>query len=136
MNFSLDVLYHSGSHYMLVDSKQNKCISFLVAKEPCELAVKLAEVWVIILINNIIASISNDLLIDGEYGMNSRKGNRTWFLDSCVQFVKNFYLDACKMLKANGFVYMYDKFEPNVHYSADMLKIVNKPYLDYCSRNL
>ena len=29
---------------------------------------------------------------------------------------------------------MYDKFEPNGYYSADTLNIVNKPYLDYCSR--
>ena len=58
--------------------------------------------------------------------MSSRKENRKWFLDSWAQFVKNFYFDMCKMLKANVFVYMYDKFEPNIHYSADTLKIVNK----------
>ena len=29
---------------------------------------------------------------------------------------------------------MLDKFEPNVHYCANNLKIVNKSYLDYCSR--
>ena len=72
INFTLDVLYHSGTHYTLVDSKQNRCMDFLVAKPPYELAVKLSEVWVTILINNIF-SISNDLLIDGEYSMDNRK---------------------------------------------------------------
>ena len=89
--------------------------------------------WDKILINEIV-SIYNDLQIDGEYGMSKRKENRKWFLDSRAQFEKNFYLDVCKMLKANVFVYMYDKFEPNVHYPADTLKIVNKLYLGYCSR--
>ena len=35
-HFSLNVLFHSGNHYMLVDSKQNKCLYFLVAKQPCD----------------------------------------------------------------------------------------------------
>ena len=129
MNFTSDLLYCSETYYTLVDSKQNTCLYFLVVKQPCELAVKLPEVWVRISIND-IASISNNLLIDGEYDMSSRKVNRESFLDSCVQFVKNFYFDACKMLKANAFVYIYDKFEPHVHYSADTQKILNKPYLD------
>ena len=29
---------------------------------------------------------------------------------------------------------VYDKFEPNIHFSADTLKIINKPYLDHYSR--
>ena len=54
---------------------------FLVAKQPRGLAVKLSEVWVRILISD-IASISNDLLVHGEYGVSSRKENRALFLDS------------------------------------------------------
>ena len=65
--FSSDVLYYSGH-----DSKQNRCMYFLVAKQPCELAVKLSEVWMRISINEIV-SIPNDLLIDGKYGLSSRK---------------------------------------------------------------
>ena len=105
MNFTSDLLYCSETYYTLVDSKQNTCLYFLVVKQPCELAVKLPEVWVRISIID-IASISNDLLIDGEYDMSSRKENTDSFLDSCVQFAKNFYFDACKMLKANAFVYI------------------------------
>ena len=59
-HFSLDVLYHSEIHYTLVVSKKSSCMYFLVAKQPCELVVKLSEVWIGILINNIV-SISNDL---------------------------------------------------------------------------
>ena len=68
---------------MLVDSNQNRCMYFLVATQPCELAVKLSELWIRILINDSM-SISNDFLINGEYGLSSRKANRALFLDSCV----------------------------------------------------
>ena len=68
--------------------------------------------------------ISNDLLIDGEYGLSSRNENRALFVDSCVQFLKSLYFDVCKLLKANAFVYIYEKFEPNVHYCANTLKTV------------
>ena len=77
INFTLDVLCWSGTHYMLVDSKQNRYLYFLIAKQPCEVAAKLSEVWVGILNN---------------------------------------------------------KFEPNIHFSADTLKIIKKPYLDHYSR--
>ena len=68
---------------MLVDSNQNRCMYFLVAKQPSELAVKLSELWIRILINDSM-SISNDFLINGEYGLSSRKANKALFLDSCV----------------------------------------------------
>ena len=84
---------------------------------------KLSEVWIRILINDIMF-ISNDLLIDGEYGLSSRNENRALFVDSCVQFLKSLYFDVCKLLKANLFVYIYEKFEPNVHYCANTLKTV------------
>ena len=60
LRHSLDIMYHSEIHCTLVDSKQSSCMYFLVAKQPCELVVKLSEVWIGILINNIV-SISNDL---------------------------------------------------------------------------
>ena len=132
-HFSLDVLFHSGNHYMLVDSKQNRCLYFLVAKQPYEVAVKLSEVWIRILINKIV-SISNDFLINGEYGLSSRKEKTASFLDSCMQFVKSFYFDACKLLNVDAFIFIYESFQPNVHYYTKTLKIVNKPYLEYCSR--
>ena len=106
---------------------------FLVAKQACEVAVKLSEIWIKILINDIVSS-SNDFLITGKYGLSSRKEKRALFLDGCMQFVKSFYFDSCKLLNANAFLFMYDKFEPNFHYYANTLKIINKPYLDYCSR--
>ena len=126
-HFSLDLLFHCGKRYTLVDSKQNRCLYFLVVKQPCELPVKLSEVWIRILINKIL-SISDDFLINGEYGLSSRKEKRVLFLDSCMQFVKNFYFDACKLLNADAFIFIYEDFQPNT------LLIVNKPYLDYCSR--
>ena len=74
--FTLDLLYQSESHYTLVDSNQNRCMYFV-------LDIKLSEVWIRILINDIV-SISNDFLINGEYGLSSRKEKRALFLDSCV----------------------------------------------------
>ena len=59
---------------------------------------------------------------------------RLLFLDSCMQFVKGFDFDACKLLNADAFIFINELFEPNVHYCANTLKIVKKPYLDYCSR--
>ena len=91
--FTLDQFYQSGTHYTLVDSDHNRCMLFLVAKQPCELAVKLSEVWITILIND-IASISSDFLINDKYCLSSRKEKRALFLDSWVQFVKCFYFDA------------------------------------------
>ena len=132
-HFVLDLMYQSGTDYRLAGSNENRCMYFIVVKQPCELSVKLSEIWTRISVNDIV-SISNDLLTDGEYGMSNRKENRALFLASCEQFLKSFYFDACKLLKANAFVYMYEKFEPNVHYCANALKIVNKPYLDYCSK--
>ena len=85
-HFSLDLLYHSGTHYTLVDSDQNRCMYFLVAKQPCELAVKLLEVCITILINDIVSS-SNDfcpVLINGKYGLSSGKEKRALFLDSSM----------------------------------------------------
>ena len=74
MSFTLDLLYCSETYYALV---------------------KLPEVWVRILINDIVC-IANDLLIDGEYDMSSRKENRESFLRSCVQFVKTFYFTRAR----------------------------------------
>ena len=51
INFTMDVLYWFGTHYMLVDLKQ-KSFHFLVAKQPCKLAVKLSEMWIRVLISN------------------------------------------------------------------------------------
>ena len=75
----LDILYNSRTHCTLVDSKQNRCINFLVAKQLCGLAVNLSEVRLTILINDFVC-IYNDLLIDGEYGMSSRKEKMAEFL--------------------------------------------------------
>ena len=131
--FTLDLFYQSGTHYTPVDSDHNRCMFFLVAKQPCDLAVKLSEVWIRILIND-IASISSDFLINGKYCLSSRKEKRALFLDSWVQFVKCFYFDACKLLYANAFVFVCEKFESSIHDCANTLEIVNKCYLDYCTR--
>ena len=78
----LDLLYHSETYYTLFDSKQNRCIYFLVAKKLCGLAVNLSEVWLRILINDFVC-IYNDLLIDGKYGMSSRKEKRAFWIVVC-----------------------------------------------------
>ena len=62
-----------------------------------------------ILFNEII-SLFNDLLIDGAYGLSSRKENRVLFLDSCIQFLEIFYFDEYKLLNADAFIFIYQKF--------------------------
>ena len=79
-------------------------------------------------------SISNDFLINGEYGLSSWKEKRALFLESCMQFVKSLYYDTCKLWNADAFIFIYENFQPNVRCCANILKIVNQPYLDYCSR--
>ena len=44
------------------------------------------------------------------------------------------FIHMCKLLSAYPFVSMYEKFVPNVDYSPDTFKIINKPYLEYCSK--
>lgn len=54
MRFSLVALYSSEMHYKLVDSKQNRCMKFLVAKHLFDIIVFfLSEIYVRILISTI-----------------------------------------------------------------------------------
>ena len=39
MKFDLDILYSSETHFQLLDFKQNRCISFLAAMQPCDIIV-------------------------------------------------------------------------------------------------
>ena len=134
MRFNLDVLYSCETHFQLVDSKQNRCINLLVVKQPCGIIVSLAEIYVRILINQIVSN-SNDLLrMSGEYGLSTICEKRNLFLDSGANFICGFYFDMCKLLRADDFVYMYEDFVPNVDYSTETFKIVNKPYLEYYSK--
>ena len=131
MRFNLDVMYSFDSHFQLVVSKQNCCMNFLVVKQPCDIIVSLSEVYVRIR----IVSISNDLLLmSGEYGLSKMCEKRNLFLNGSASFICGFYFDMCKLLRADNFVYMYEKFLPNVDYLAETFKIINKPYLQYYSK--
>ena len=59
---------------------------------------------------------------------------RILVLDSCVNFIRCFYFDMCKLLRPCGFFHMYEDFVPNVDYSDETFKIINKPYLEYCTK--
>ena len=96
--FSLDVLYLSETYFQLVDSKQNRRMIYLVAKQPCGIINFLSEVYVRILTNQIV-SISNDLLfMSGKYGLSTRHTKRDLFLDSGANFICGFYFNMCKLL--------------------------------------
>ena len=56
------------------------------------------------------------------------------FLDRCVNFIRAFYFDLCKLLNAFPFVSSYEKFVPNDDYLHETFKVINKPYLEYCSK--
>ena len=79
---------------------------FLFAKQLCELAVKLSELWITILM-----SISNDSLINSKYDLSSKKEKGALFLDNCMQFVKSFYFDGCKLLNADTFIFILKTFK-------------------------
>ena len=62
-----DILYLFEKHYELVDSEHNRCMTFLIVKNPADLVVALSEVYVRIL-TNVFYSISNDILqMTGDY---------------------------------------------------------------------
>ena len=109
-------------------------MNFLVAKQPCDGIVFLSEVYVRILTNQ-VASISNDLL-----SMSSKKmtkfdsSERDLSLDLWVNFIHCFYFDMCKLLTPSGFFHIYESFAANVDYSAETFRIINKSYLEYCSK--
>ena len=62
MRFNSKVLYSSETHFQLVNSKQNRCMYFLAVKQPCDIIFFLSEVYVRILINQIV-SIFNDIFV-------------------------------------------------------------------------
>ena len=107
---------------------------FLVARHLCELAVVLSEVWVSILLNEIIF-IADDILkclvSDCVFGISSKKEKGGLFLMAGAEFVRTFYFSVCRLLRAGAFVDMYRDFVPNVHYSASTLKILNLHYINY-----
>ena len=69
--------------------------------------------------------------MQGGYGLSTLRKKRNLFLDNGVNFIKYFYFNMCKLLSATTFVYMFEKFVPNVDYSIETFKIVKKSYLDY-----
>ena len=101
----LDLIYPSKDYYGVVVSKQNKCMYFLVARHPCELTIILSEVWVRILLNEII-SIANNILkchVSGcVFGISSRKEKRGLFLMAGAEFLRKFYFSVCKLLRAGA----------------------------------
>ena len=122
--FNLDVLYSFDTYFQLVVSKHNYCMNFLVVTQPCDIIASLSEVYVRILTNQIV-SISNDLLLmSGEYGLSTMCEKRNLFLDSSASFICGFYFDMCKLLRADSFVYMYQKFLPNVIISLKHLRLL------------
>ena len=130
-------MYSSETHLKLVDSKQNRCMNFLVVKHPCDIIVFLSEVYVRILSNQVFL-ISNDVLRSpGKYGL-AKYGpsKRDLLFDSCVNFICCFYFDMCKLLRLSGFFHIYENFAPNVDYSPETFKIINKSYLGYCEKSL
>ena len=101
--FNLDVLNLTERQFKLVNSKQNCCMSFLVAKHPCDIIFSVSEVCVRILINH-VASFSNDLLtMSSDYGSSIMYEKRVLFLDSCANFIRCFSFDLCKLLGPSAF---------------------------------
>ena len=102
-------MHLSETHFQFVDSKQNHFMIFLVTKQPCDIILFLSEVDVRILTNQIV-SVSNDLLyISGEYSLSKRHTKCNLPLDSSANFIRGFYFNMRKLLRAYSFVDMYEK---------------------------
>ena len=128
-------MYSSEKHFKLVDSKQNRCMNFLVAKHPCNVIAFLSEVYVKILTNQVV-SISIDLLrMPGRYDLtNYGSSKRDLFLNSYFNFIRCFYFQMCKLLRPSGFFHMYEHFVSNINYLAETFSIINKSYLEYSAK--
>ena len=84
---------------------------------------------------DVLYSISNDILhMLGKFGLSTLHEKRSMFLDSSAHFTHCFYFDLCKLLRLCAFLYMHERFMSNVDYSAESFKIINKPYLEYCTK--
>ena len=72
--------------------------------------------------------------MSGEYGLSTMREKCNLFLNSGANFIRGFYFDICKLLRAGTFVYMYENFVLNVDYFAETFKIINKPYSEPSSK--
>ena len=112
-------------------------MKFFVAKDSADLIVALSEVYVRIL-TNIFYSISNKILqMKGEcesLSISTRLEKRDLFLDYSIRFLHAFYFDDVSLLlKTTLFSVMFElKFELNVNYYSDNIKVINSSYLQYC----
>ena len=132
LRFNLVFLYSSENHFRLDDSKQNRCMNFLVVKQPCDILVSLSEVYVKILVNQIVL-ISN---FPGKYDLAKFDSTKHDLFILKSSFIRCFYFDVCKLLRLSGFIHIHKHFAPNVDYLTETFKIINKSYLDYCVKSL
>ena len=56
-------------HFKLVDSKQNRCMNFVVAKHSCDIIVFLSEFYNRILTNQLVSISYNILDMIGEFNL-------------------------------------------------------------------
>lgn len=73
---NLDLVYPSKYYFDPAVLKQNRCKQFPVVRHSCELAIVLSEVWVRILLNEIISVVDDILKCHASgtvYDINSRK---------------------------------------------------------------
>ena len=54
--------------------------------------------------------------MQGEYGVSTLCEKRDLFLNNGANFIKSLYFDMCKLLSADAFACIYEKFVPNVDY--------------------
>ena len=107
-------------------------MNFFVAKD----SVPLSEVYVRIL-TNMFYSISNEILqIKGKcesLSISTCLEKRDLFLDYSIRFFRAFYFeDVSLLLKTTLFSVLLEKFELNVDYCIDNIKVINNSYLQYC----
>lgn len=72
----------------------------------------------------------------GDYSRSTLREKRNLILDDGVTFIRGFYFDMCKLLKADAFVHICDNSASNFDYSVEKFNIINQLYLEYCSKKL
>ena len=108
MTLKFDVLDSPEKYYELVDSAHNRCLNFLIVKNPDDLVAFLVYVRIL---TNIFYSISNDILqMPGKYNGRDIAEQQDLFLNYSVSFIQTFYFEnICPLLDKYFIQYCVEK---------------------------
>ena len=64
-----------------------------------------------------------------------KQSDESYFLEECFDFTQRFVVDCVKKVKVSFFQKIFDEIDYN-DFDSNIIKIINKKYIDYCNRNM